>query len=181
MRTARIGFGDLTAANNAAIALVNAYGSSGVPSSSDPLVSAYQSGWNSTGPTADTVLTVDGLYGPLTASALAATLAVYNGVNGTAYVAPQANSYSSGGGSATPTAQQQQDMTTTAQSATASIVGSIPGGWWTVAAVAAVGVALIYEGTSHHKMMGAPHKAGKAIHHHARRVMKRRGKPRRRR
>jgi hypothetical protein len=176
VHSVRIGLGDVTDAYNAAIALVNAYSSSGVPVASDPLVTAYQSAWNSTGPTPDTVLTVDGLYGPLTATALQATLNVYNGLNGTAYAAPPANSYASGSGSTTPTSQQTTDITQSAQTAKASLLPTW--GWWTLGLVGIVGLGLAYESMSHHPMASAPHKASRAMKHHARRVLKRRGRAR---
>lgn len=163
--------GDVNTTYAAALAIVNAYGSSGVPAASDPLVSAYQSSWNADGPSANDVLTVDGLYGPLTATALAATLSVYNSLNGTSYSAPAANSYASGGGSVQPTPTQQQTITQDAQSSQASFVDKIPGGWWTVGIVGALVVGgLGYEALKTHPMAQGPHKVNRQLHHHARRV-----------
>lgn len=183
--TGRIGFGDLTDTGvlGAAQSLYNSLQANGCQQAVDPTVQAFQQAYVDAGGSlpADSGgrSGVDGYYGANTAAALQAVLNA-NGISATAPAGCVGSaSGGAGGGGGSTVLSNGQSATST--SSVASFVNNVPGGWWTVAAVAAVGVALIYEGTSHHAVMSGPHRAGKAIHHHARRVMKRRGKVRRRR
>lgn len=170
---------------NAAIALLDNLQSNGCPPGFDSDVQTFQQAYvnaggalpNDSGGRSG----IDGLYGNNTSSALQATinansgsaaLAGFTAPPGCVGVAPSGGG--GGGGGAT------SNTSTTTTTSTASFVSAIPGGWWTVAAVAAVGAALVYESVGHHGVAGM-HRATRGMHGHAHKLLKRRGRARRKR
>jgi hypothetical protein len=171
---------------NAAIALLDTLQSSGCPQGFDSDVQTFQQAYvnaggvlpNDSGGRSG----IDGLYGNNTSGALQATI---NANSGNAALAgftapPGCVAAASGGTAPSGGGGSSSNSSTSTTTSTASFVSAIPGGWWTVAAVTAVGAALVYESVGHHGVAGM-HRATRGMHGHARKLLKRRGRPRRRR
>jgi hypothetical protein len=187
--TQRIGFGDLTDSTlqDNALALLNALKSSGCTDGFDADTQTFQQSYVNAGGSlpndSNGSSGVDGLYGANTAAALQAVInanpgnsALSNEVAPAGCVAAASGGSGGGGGSTVFSNGSSASSTSTM----ASIVGAVPGGWWTLGIASLAALGLVYESMKHHPMASAPHRASKGMHHHARRVLKRRGRARRR-
>ena len=186
----RIGFGDLTDSTlqNNALALLNALKSSGCTDGFDADTQTFQQSYVAAGGSLPSDSNgssgVDGLYGKNTAAALQAVINANPGnsalANETAPAGCVASaSGGSGGGGGNTVLSNGSSATST--SSMASMIGNVPGGWWTVGIASLAALGLVYESMKHHPAGQVAHKATRGMHHHARRILHRRGKVRRKR